>query len=198
MRGVLGREGAAMSSSFRQVVPVIGAGAIAGVAWAASMRGMMAQLAGPDSEFHWLGTFGFILIPGTAMGALFGWAFARRIAGRRRGAAWLALAPFAMVADPATLPLLAAFIGAGFLFSRRGRRWARLMAGIPSLILLIGVPVGAALVVGVGTPHGAWLTIQLGSLLRVPAIAEIALQSRWGAASAGRESVDATVHSGAA
>ncbi|SDL20147.1 hypothetical protein [Microbacterium azadirachtae] len=187
-----------MSSSFRQVLPAIGAGAIAGLAWAASMRGMMAQLAGPDSEFHWLGTFGFILIPGTAMGALFGWAFARRIAGRRRGAAWLALAPFAMVADPATLPLLGAFVGAGFLFSPRSRRWVRLLAGIPSLILLIGVPVGAALVVGVGTPHGAWLAIQLGSLVWIPALAEIALQRPWGDTSADQERIDATVHSGAA
>ena len=159
-----------------QAMPIV-VGAVGGLAWAASMRGMMAQLAGFDSTFHWLGTFGFILIPGTAMGALFGWAFARRIAGRPRGAAWLALAPFAMLADPATLPLLAAFIGAGFLFSRRSRRWVRLLAGIPSLIMLIGVPIGVAFIADITTPHGAWLTILIGALLWVPALAEIVLQS---------------------
>ncbi|MBS1905409.1 MAG: hypothetical protein JST33_02340 [Actinobacteria bacterium] len=157
----------------------IAIGAVGGLAWAASMRGMMAQLAGFESEFHWLGTFVFILIPGTGMGALLGWAFARRIAGRTRGAAWLALAPIAMLADPATLPLLGAFIGAGFLFSRRSRRWVRLLAGIPSLILLIGVPVAAAFVVGMTTPHDAWLTIQLATLIWIPAIAEILLQRPW-------------------
>ncbi|OZB84554.1 hypothetical protein [Microbacterium sp. 13-71-7] len=162
-----------------RAMPIL-VGAVGGLAWAASMRGMMAQLAGADSTFHWLGTFGFILIPGTAMGALFGWAFARRIAGRPRGAAWLTLAPFAMAADPATLPLLAAFIGAGFLFSHRSRRWVRLLAGIPSLLMLAAVPIGVALISDISTPHGAWLTVQIGALLWVPALAEIVLQSTRG------------------
>jgi len=157
-------------------VPIV-IGAVGGLAWAASMRGMMAQLAGFASEFHWLGTFGFILVPGTIMGALFGWAFARRIAGARRGAVWLMFAPFAMAADPATVPLLAAFIGAGFLFSRRSRRWLRLLAGIPSLIMLVGVPIGVAVIADVTTPHGAWLTVLIGTLIWVPALAEIILQS---------------------
>ena len=151
-------------------------GAIGGLGWAASMRGMMAQFAGFESSFHWGATFGFILIPGTAMGALFGWAFARRIAGKRRGAAWLTLAPFALAADPVTIPLLAAFVGAGFLFSRRSRRWVRLLAGIPSLILLVAVPIGGAFFADVTTAHGAWLTILLGTLIWVPALTAILLQ----------------------
>lgn len=169
-----------MSATTRRriLVPII-VGVVGGLAWAASMRGMMAQLAGFESEFHWLGTFVFILIPGTGMGALFGWAFARKIAGRRRGAARLALAPFIMAADPATLPLLAAFVGAGFLFSHRSRRWVRLLAGIPSMLLLVGVPIGAAFVIGISTPHGAWLAIQLGTLIWIPALAEIVLQMPW-------------------
>lgn len=155
---------------------VIAIGAVGGTAWAASMRGMMAQLAGSDSEFHWLGTFGFILIPGTAMGALLGWAFARRIRRIRRGSTWLVLAPFAMAGDPSTILLLAAFVGAGFVFSGRSRRWLRLLAGIPSLIMLVGVPIGAAFFTDVVTPHGAWLVIQLGALIWVPALAEVVLQ----------------------
>ncbi|GAB6858170.1 hypothetical protein [Microbacterium xylanilyticum] len=154
----------------------IAAGAVAGLAWATSMRGMMAQFAGDTSTFHWFATFGFILVPGTVMGALFGWAFARRAAGERRGAALLALTPFVMAADPSTIPLLGAFVGAGFLFSARSRGWVRLLAGIPSLIFLIAVPIGAAFFTDITDPHGAWLVLQLGSLILVPAIAEIALQ----------------------
>lgn len=160
------------------VVLPIAIGAVGGLGWAASMRGMMAQLAGFESEFHWLGTFGFIMVPGTIMGALFGWAFARRIARRRRRAAWLTLAPFVMLADPATLPLLAAFIGAGFLFSDRSRPWVRRLAGTSSFVFLAAVPIGAAFVIGVTTPHGAWLTIQLATLIWIPALAEILLQHR--------------------
>ncbi|MBS1697693.1 MAG: hypothetical protein JST25_04735 [Actinobacteria bacterium] len=172
-------------SAQREFPAAIVVGAVGGLAWAASMRGMMAQLAGFESDFHWLGTFGFILVPGTIMGALFGWAFARRIAGRRRGAAWLTLAPLAMAADPATLPLLGAWIGVGFLFSGRGRRWVRLLTGIASLVLLGAVPIAAAVTVGVSTPFHAWLTIQLGALLWIPALAELALQRPWSDADQG-------------
>lgn len=160
------------------VLPIV-VGAVGGLAWATSMRGMMAQLAGFESEFHWFATFGFILVPGTAMGAVLGWAFARRIEGMRRGSAVLALAPFVMAADPSTIPLLGAFVGAGFLFSGRSRRWVRLLAGIPSLLLLVGAPVAVAIIVGVTTAHGAWLVLQLASLLAVPAIAEVLLQRPW-------------------
>ncbi|GAA4481448.1 hypothetical protein [Microbacterium panaciterrae] len=164
-------------SSHRGIGPPIVIGGVGGLAWATSLRGMMAQFAGVDSTFHWFATFGFILVPGTAMGALLGWAFARRRDGRRRGAAVLALAPFVMAADPSTLPLLAAFIGAGFLFSGRSRRWVRLLAGISSLVFLAAVPVGAAVFFAdITTPHGAWLILQLASLIAVPAIAEIVLQ----------------------
>lgn len=161
------------------LVRPIAVGAVGGLAWATSMRGMMAQLAGFGSEFHWFATFGFILVPGTAMGAVLGWAFARRIAGIRRGAAVLALAPFVMAADPSTIPLLGAFIGAGFLFSGRSRRWVRLLAGIPSMLLLVGAPVAVGFIVGVTTAHGSWLVLQLASLLAVPAIAEVLLQRPW-------------------
>jgi len=154
----------------------VAVGAVCGLAWAASLRGMMAQFAGIDSTFHWVATFGFILLPGTAMGALFGWAFARRIAGEFRGAVWLTLAPFAMAVVPTAIPLLGAFVGAGFLFSRRSRRWVRLLAGIPSLMLLVGAPIGGAFFTDITDAHGAWLTIQFAALAWVPALAEILLQ----------------------
>src|ERR1700723_4354076 len=49
-------------------------GAVAGVAWAASLRAFMQQLAGPDSTFIFAGTFGIIIPAGVAVGALLGWA----------------------------------------------------------------------------------------------------------------------------
>jgi hypothetical protein len=49
-------------------------GAILGLAWAASLRGFMMALAGPDSTFSFTGTSGIIIPAGVAVGALLGWA----------------------------------------------------------------------------------------------------------------------------
>ena len=60
-------------------------GALCGLAWAASLRGFMAQIAGPESTVDWAGTFGWILVPGILAGALLGWAEHVRKLGGRRG-----------------------------------------------------------------------------------------------------------------
>jgi hypothetical protein len=39
------------------------------LAWAAGLRGFMAQIAGSASTVDWAGTFGWILLPGTLVGA---------------------------------------------------------------------------------------------------------------------------------
>jgi hypothetical protein len=79
-------------------------GAVCGLAWAASLRGFMAQVAGAESGVSWSGTFGWILTPGVVTGLLLAWAeYIRRtgparlaVAGprlthlRRRAAAWTA------------------------------------------------------------------------------------------------------------
>ena len=46
-------------------------GAVAGLAWAAGLRGFMAQVT-PESSVHWIGTFCYIMAPGLAMGGLLG------------------------------------------------------------------------------------------------------------------------------
>jgi hypothetical protein len=67
-------------------------GAACGVAWAAALRGWMIQLAGTDTAFTWLRTFGLLLSPGLVAGALLGWAdFRRRVSGSRRR--WLIWSP---------------------------------------------------------------------------------------------------------
>jgi hypothetical protein len=67
-------------------------GALLRLAWACSLRGWMIQLAGPDSNLSWNGTFAALRLPGALVGALFGWAEHLRRTGRRRGWRWLALA----------------------------------------------------------------------------------------------------------
>src|SRR5688500_7351010 len=47
-------------------------GAVAGIAWAASLRAFMMVLAGSPSTFTFTGTFGIIIPTGMAVGALFG------------------------------------------------------------------------------------------------------------------------------
>ena len=41
----------------------IGLGSLCGLAWAAGLRGFMAQVAGSGSEVEWAGTFAWILAP---------------------------------------------------------------------------------------------------------------------------------------
>ena len=60
-------------------------GGLCGLAWAADLRGFMAQIAGTASGVDWAGTFGWILLPGIGVGALLGWAEPLRTSGGRRG-----------------------------------------------------------------------------------------------------------------
>ena len=56
-------------------------GAVVGIAWAASLRGFMSELAGPDTTFTFSGTFGIIYPAGVVVGALLGWAEYQRRTG---------------------------------------------------------------------------------------------------------------------
>ena len=60
-------------------------GAVSGLAWAAGLRGLMAEIAGADSGVDWIGTFVWVLLPGLLVGLLLGWAeHLRRTGGRHR------------------------------------------------------------------------------------------------------------------
>jgi hypothetical protein len=163
-------------------------GAICGLAWASSLRGFMAQVAGPESDVSWSGTFLWILLPSVLCGGLLGWAEHLRRTGGRRHWRWLILSPLVFTSvllpgliDPRTflqggvgggaigVPVIG-IIG-GYALSGRGHRWTRLMAG---LVVLAGFIVWAVTATSVGgpsfaltTPHGAWLTLQYYSLLAV-------------------------------
>jgi hypothetical protein len=174
----------------RAATPVL-LGALCGLAWAAALRAFMSEVAGPDTHASWSGTFGWILAPGLAAGALLGWAEHLRQTGGRRGWRWLALSPllFAAVlvgglADPGSMfeggvgggaigvPVLGMLGGYGL--SGRGPLWGRLLCGALSLC---AIPVWALVAddvggpgLGLDAPRGAWAALLYYALLAVLAL----------------------------
>jgi hypothetical protein len=168
-------------------VPVL-VGAVGGLAWAAALRGLMVQVAGPGSTVEWGGTVGGILLPGLVAGALLGWAgHLRRTGHPHRG--WLALAPLAfVVATPGVLvsvltdggigggaialPLCG--IAGGWALGGRGPVAARVAAGALPVAAAAGWAVGApamAPALAVTTARGAWVAVLFAALLAVLSLA---------------------------
>jgi hypothetical protein len=107
-------------------------GGVCGLAWAAGFRGWMVQLAGSASTFTW-GTFIWVLLQGTIIGTLLGWADYRRRTGNTRGRRWLIWSP--LLFATAVLGQLEVFLFGGLRGWRPrrchiGHRW-RLRAGRP-------------------------------------------------------------------
>ncbi len=174
--------------------PYLVAGAMCGLAWAAGLRGFMAQVALRDgSTVTWLGTFGWVLAPGLVAGALLGWAMCLRRKGGPPMARWLVLSPllFGAVLLPPIVTLdfdgfLAGGIGAGAVaipafaicggYAIAGRRtWLRVLAGLPPLS---AVPVWAFTASGIGGPElalstirGLWVAVYFWSFLAVLSLA---------------------------
>lgn len=167
-------------------------GALCGLAWACALRSFMAEVAGEESGVEWGLTFGYILLPGAAIGALLGWTeFMRRTGGgsaRHR----LAYAPLLFAAvlvpglfDPGSfledgigggaigVPVIA-MLG-GFAISGRGPVWGRALAGLGFTTgfvvwLVTAVPVGGESF-ALDTPHGLWVSVLYESLLVTFALA---------------------------
>ncbi|QJY47551.1 hypothetical protein [Pseudonocardia broussonetiae] len=167
-------------------VPVL-IGAVAGLAWATALRGLMVQVAGPESTVEWGGTVGGILLPGLVAGALLGAAeHLRRTGHPHRG--WLALAPLAfVVATPGVLvsvitdggigggaialPLLG--IAGGWALGGRGPVAARVVAGALPVAGAVGWAVGAPAIapaLAVTTARGAWVAVLFAALLAVQSL----------------------------
>jgi hypothetical protein len=172
-------------------------GGVLGLAWAAGLRGFMAEVAGPDSAVHWYGTFGQVLLPGVITGSLLGWAEAVRRQGGRRGWRWLALAPLSftvtLLVSPEVLddlqagtvpfsdgiglgavaiPLFA--MAGGFALSGRGPVAARVLAG---LVAVVPVPAWIWATtffppdLSLTTPHGAWVALLFWSSIAALSLA---------------------------
>jgi hypothetical protein len=172
--------------------PLLAIGGVCGLAWAASLRGFMAQIAGAESSISWGGTFGWILLPGVVTGLLFGSAEYLRRTGGRPGWRWLALSPlvFASVLVPGLLDPATMFQGGigggaigvpiygilgGYALSGRGPAWARILCG---LVFASMIPIWVLTVPGfggpglaVGTPRGTWVALYYWSLMVVLALA---------------------------
>lgn len=136
------------------VQPVL-LGAVGGLAWTAALRAYMAELVGRSSHIKWIGTFAQILLPGVLVGALLGFAEHVRRTGGRRGWRWLAAAPFLLAVGPLVSPgavatLVTTGLGGGaiaiplagalggFAVSGRGPLWARILAAVPALAVIVG------------------------------------------------------------
>jgi hypothetical protein len=176
----------------RRVVATVAFGALCGLAWAASFRAVMSEFAGFGSTVSWLDTFAAVLLPGVIVGGLLGWAHTIRLSGGRRGWRWLGAAPAAFAIAPMLLPdgllafvtqglggggaavaLLA--IGGGFAISGRGPLWARIVCGVISALLIVGVTITTFNIAGarlaVTEPRGVWVALLTFSLLTLLAIA---------------------------
>lgn len=150
------------------------AGIVCGLAWAAGLRAFMAASAGPDSTVGWVGTFGFILLPGAVVGGLFGWAEHLRRTGPAPRLRRLVAAPLLFTPDPASLVLTLPAMAGGYALSGRGSRRARWASGLCALLpvpaFLLAVTILAD-IRSIGTPHGAWTAVLFFSHVAVLTLA---------------------------
>jgi hypothetical protein len=179
---------ASSSAAARHRIRFILIGAVLGITWASSLRAFMQQVAGPDSEFTFAGTFGIIIPAGAATGALLGWAEYQRRAGRQHrlliaaplliGVAPLvqpgAIAALLTTGDglaPLGLALLA-MVG-GYAVSGRGPRWARIAAGLVALadVLAVWAAPKPFPDLAITTAQGAWFDTLASSLYMCLALA---------------------------
>lgn len=176
----------------RRVGSTVALGALCGLAWAASFRAVMSEFVGAASIVVWLDTFAAVLLPGVIVGGLLGWAHTIRLSGGRPGWRWLGAAPAAFAVAPMLLPnaipalvtlglgggaiavpLLA--IGGGFAMAGRGRLWARIVCGVISTVMIIGVSLATFAIGGprlaMTEPRGVWVALLASSLLTLLTIA---------------------------
>lgn len=185
------REGEATASAVGDTgrvpwAPQVLVGAVCGLAWAASLRAVMAEFAGRDATFSWFGTFEGVLLPGAVVGGLLGWALYRQSRGGAQR--WLVAAPLLFpLATPAVLvsvfvdglgggALAVPLIGmaGGYALAGQGPRWTRWATGAVALLAVPGWLAIATIIGGplaLGTPRGAWLAVLFLCLLAVLAMA---------------------------
>jgi hypothetical protein len=159
-------------------------GAVVGLSWACGLRAYMAELAGFDSAFTWMGTFFAILTPGILTGAILGAAFGMD-SGRTALLRWSAAAPLLFPAFTLVLPgqlatLVTTGMGSGALsvplagiaggYAFAGRRiWLRIVGAVFSLASIIAVIATVPTIAQspLTTPQGVWTAALVGSLLVV-------------------------------
>lgn len=173
--------------------PYVLVGGLCGLTWAAGFRGWMAQLVWPESSYSWL-TVVLVLLPGTAIGLLLGWAaFLRRV--ERRGSRWLVWSPVLFASallDPeiaralvtngqggGALIVVATALSGGFVLSRTGWSAARVTCAVVSGLGLLVVFGMGGIAGPLTSARGAWVALYgwsfvllfcLASVLPYPAV----------------------------
>ena len=170
----------------RSPVARVCAGVVAGLAWSAGMRAWMVEIAGDESTFSWVGTFGFVLVPGAVVGGLLGWAARRRDEGpvSRRTRRLLVAAPLLLsvaLVDPSNLQRIfttgegtgaLGIVGVGMLggyaLGGHGRPVLRAVSGAATAALLVAVGAFSAMLAGAGwSARGVWGALLVSSLVGV-------------------------------
>ncbi len=168
-------SGAHRAGDPRPWLPLVLAGAVGGLAWSAALRAFMAEAAGPEASFSWIGTFGAILLPGAVVGGLLGRTEHVRRTGGRPGWRRSALAPLAFaVLDPAALMVVLPAMAGGYALSGRGSRLVRWATAAFALLPVPAYLIAVTLLDDVrrlATPRGAWTAVLLLALLAVFTIA---------------------------
>lgn len=176
-------EAGSLAPAVRQSAwPLVVAGAVAGLTWAAALRGWMIQMAGDTSAFQWPGTFALLLTPGLLVGGLIGLAEHRRRTGGSR-TLWLTLSPclfLAALADPTIFMLLITQgigggaigvvtfgLAGGYALSGRGHAWWRRSCGVLAVLGALLMAVLASDTAPLETAHGLWVGLYAASLLIV-------------------------------
>ena len=173
-------------------IPRAAVGALAGLAWAASLRGYMSELGGFASQVTWMGTFVGVLLPGVLVGATLGAATAIEPTGRGRTALrWCAASPLLFAIIPLLFPdavvvLLTQGLGSGAAgvalaavaggYAVGGRRtWARIALGLLSVLALVGlawsIPLTGSPRVAIDTARAWWAIALVTSLMLLLMIA---------------------------
>jgi hypothetical protein len=170
---------------------VIGGGTC-GLAWAAGLRGFMAQIT-DDSSVSWAGISGYVLLPGLVVGMLLGWAeHLRGRAGVAPGAGSPSrrLLLTAVLFSHGSLQVLGIFedgigggalgvplyaMAGGYALSGRGPRWGRATCGV---LVLTAVPIWALTAESIAgpdfvvtNPRGFWVAVYYYSFLAVFSLA---------------------------
>lgn len=171
----------------RDAAELVGVGALAGLAWAAGLRGWMSQIAGSESRFTWLGTEGLVLLPGLLVGGLLGWAELQRRTGCPRQSRWIALSPVLFAGallDPAvfralmttgegggSLAVVVVALSGGVALARRFVTWARFLGGAVAVTLIVWMGLISSKAAPLTTAHGLWVSLWVVSLLCLVACA---------------------------
>jgi hypothetical protein len=177
-------------------------GGLCGVAWAASLRGWMVQLARGESSSSvtWL-TFGLLLLPGLAIGVLLGWSAYLRSTGIR-ASRWLVLTPVLFASallDPeifsalvrtgqggGSLIVVATALSSGFVLSRRRWSLARAACTVVAALGLLLLGFMGTMAAPLSTARGAWVCLYGLTLVVLLCLASVlpyeAVRPRRGAA----------------